>query len=443
MQTTSHPNHPVRAVEVVGGTFTSVERRNFTINIAEGVFYLAGAALISGQTVLPALVSHLGGGNVAVGSVAVILWVGLFLPQVFAARFVETRPWKKPWAVVGGVVQRFCVLGMALSILFFGKSDPAFALTGVLLFFACNQLALGITTPGWFDMFAKVTPPGKRGRLIGIRNSIAGGVAFACGLVLTWVLANFGFPTNYALVFLGAFVLQMGSIVVQSNIVEEQSSSVVQKRPIAQYLRRLPGVFRQNERFRQFMIMSAFLVVAGMPVGFFTVYAMKEFGGDESVIGEFTLAMVAIQVLTSFANGYVADHYGHKPALVIAAAGMLCASVWALLAPSLAWFILVYVFLGINLGSELMLRYNMSIEYGPVEQRSTYVGLMNTALAPFYLSSIIGGWLSDLFGYHAVFLLGALSSAVGILLLVLRVVDPRTVRFQSADASAVVIKREF
>jgi MFS family permease len=185
--------------------------------------------------------------------------------------------------------------------------------------------------------------------------------------------------------------------------------------------------------------MSAFLVVATMPVGFFAVYALKEFGGDDSAIGEFTLAMVSIQVITSFVNGYIADHYGHKPALAVAAAGMLCASIWAMLAPSLAWFTLVYVFLGINLGSELMLRYNMSIEYGPVEQRSTYVGLMNTILAPFYLSSIIGGWISDWLGYHAVFALGALSSIGGIVFLFRRVVDPHTSRIQSAESSVATI----
>lgn len=427
-------------VAILAGAFTPVERRNFTINIVEGVLYLAGAALISGQTVLPALVSHLGGGNVAVGAVAVILWVGVFLPQVFAARFVETLPWKKPWALTGGVVQRFCVLGMALFILMFGKSDPALALAGVLVCLVFNQIALGITTPGWFDMFAKVTPQARRGRVVGIRNSMAGAAAFVCGLMLTWVLANFEFPSSYAIVFFGAFGLQMSSIAVQSRIIEEEPSAVVAKRPIREYLGRLPQVFRQNEAFRQFIIMSAFLVVASMPVGFFAVYALKEFGGDDSVIGEFTLAMVAIQVVTSFLNGYIADHYGHKPALAIAAAGMLCASVWAMLAPSLAWFTLVYIFLGINLGSELMLRYNMSIEYGPAEQRSTYVGLMNTVLAPFYISSLIGGWISDWLGYHAVFALGALSSVGGIVFLLRRVVDPHSSRLQLAEESAAAIK---
>ncbi|HCV42200.1 MAG TPA: hypothetical protein DGH68_01860 [Bacteroidetes bacterium] len=420
-------------------SLTNVEGRNFTVNIAEGVLYVAGAAFISGQTVMPALVSRLGGSNVVVGSVAVILWVGLFLPQVFAARYVETLPWKKPWAIWGGVSQRMFILLLALSVLIFGERDSSLSLVSVLVCFALSQIGLGITTPGWFDLFAKVTPLRRRGRLIGLRNSIGGGVAFLCGLTLTWLLSHFQFPLNYSLAFFLAFAFQMLSVVVQLNLVESQPSKVVARRPVGEYLRHLPGVFKNNKSFRWFMVMSVFLVVASMPVGFFTVYALKQYGGDESIVGKFTLAMVAVQVVSAFVNGYIADHYGQKIALSIAATGMLCASVMAFFAPSVGWFTLVYVFLGMNLGSELMLRYNMAIGYGPVEQRSTYVGLMNTALAPFYLASLVGGWISDQFGYHAVFAVGAVSSVVGIAVLILRVEDSHALQLSPPELAPVVV----
>jgi predicted MFS family arabinose efflux permease len=81
--------------------------------------------------------------------------------------------------------------------------------------------------------------------------------------------------------------------------------------------------------------------------------------------------------------------------------------------------------MGMNLGSEMMTRYNLAIEYGPTEQRATYIGLMNTLLAPLYAASLAGGWISDYFGYRAVFALGAFCSVAGILILLFRVRDPR------------------
>ena len=214
-------------------------------------------------------------------------------------------------------------------------------------------------------------------------------------------------------------------------MIEVTPSQPVQRQPMFAFLGQLPTVLRENREFRNFIISSATLIVATMPVGFFTVYALRHFAADEEVVGQFTLTMVAIQVASALVNGYIADRYGNRMALIAAAGGMLLASVWALLAPTLGWFSLVYLFLGVNLGTEVMARYNMSIEYGPARKRSTYVGLMNTVLSPFYLSGIIGGVISDMFGYAAVFGVGIFFSLLGMILLIYRVHDPRVVASHS------------
>ena len=124
-------------------------------------------------------------------------------------------------------------------------------------------------------------------------------------------------------------------------------------------------------------------------------------------------------------NGWLADHKGNKLAFVVASSSLLAASICALLAPSLEWFYLVFFLLGGNLGSELMTRYNLAIEYGPVEQRSTYIGLMNSIMAPFYFVGVLGGWIANMFGYPAVFMTGIACSLVGITYLLLVVREPR------------------
>lgn len=404
------------------------ERRNFIVNAAEGSLFVSGGAFIGVQTVLPALVSRLGGGSVEVGAVGVIAWVGLFLPQVFAARYVETLEWKKPWAIRFGLSQRIVVLAIGMTILVLGDASPRAALWLFLVMFFLNQVLLGITTPGWFDLFAKLTPPHKRGRLVGIRTSIAGAGGFCCGLILMWLLGTYEFPTSYALAFFGAFLLQLASVIVQSRLVEAEPGPVRERRPMAEFFRALPAVIHSNREFRNFVITSALLVVATMPLGFFTVHALREFSIDEAFVGTFTLTIVAVQVGSAPVNGFLADRYGNKTVLVIASLSMLCASVSALLAPSAGWFLLTYVFLGIFLSSDLLARYNMSIEYGPPDQRSTYIGLMNTILAPFYFSGILGGGISAMFGYPAVFMIGVLFSLAGLVLLVRLVKEPRMIR---------------
>lgn len=409
----------------------SVDRRNFVLNTLEGALFIAGSSFISSQTVLPALVTRLGGGNIAVASVGVIVWVGLFLPQIFAARHIQTEPWKKPWAIKYGLAQRFILLLMGGAIFLFGEQNPAIGLISFFVLFSVMQILMGITTPGWFDLFAKVTPLNRRGRLAGIRNSIGGALAFFCGIVLTWLLGRFEFPVNYSVAFLCCAALQGVSIVVQAQIIEEQPSVIVKPVSMSTYVQQLRTVFKINREFRIFVIASAFLIFATMPIGFFTVYALKHFQASETVVGQFTLTLVAVQVVSALVNGVVADRYGNKAALVLAAFALLLASSWAMLASNIESFHIVFAFAGVFLGTELLARYNIAVEYGPPEERSVYIGLMNTVLAPAYLCGFLGGWISDMFGYHIVFGLGVIASMIGIGLLVFLVREPRTVRITS------------
>ncbi len=413
---------------------TRTDRKNFLINGVEGALAVAAGAFINPQTVLPALVNRLGGSNVVVGTLGVLVNVGIYIPQIFAARYVETIPWKKPWAMRYGLTHRMFVLVMALVILLFGTGRPVAALWMFLVLFTAMQIVVGVATPGWFDLFAKLTQPRKRGRLVGVRNSAGGVCAFICGLCLTWILAEFAFPLSYAIVFFAAFALQMASFVMLGKLVESEPSTVSERRPFFAFLGELPGILRSNPPFRKFISACAILTFATMPVGFYTVYALVRFQADESAIGEFTLIMVAIQVVSALVTGYLADRYGNKTALLVASVSLLGASVTAFAAPTLAWFRLVFLLLGVNLGTEITARYNMSIEYGPAKKRSTYVGLMNTLVAPFYLSGIIGGILSEWIGLPAVFLIGALSSVAGIAYLARNVREPRTFLAQEGHA---------
>jgi MFS family permease len=402
-----------------------LDRRNYSLNLLEGVLYISSSAFLSSQIILPALVVRLGGGNLAVGSLPIIVYAGLFLPQVFAARYVETLAWKKPWAIRGGLVQRMAIPVIALAVMGLEEKSPGNALGGLLILYFLMQVLSGIATPGWYDFYAKVTPLQKRGRLSGQRTSLGSLGAFLCGFVLTFFLARFAFPFSYVLGFGVAFLLQMLSLLVQSFVVEGEPSVVAERRPVLEFLRQLPGVFGANVEFRRFIVSAIFLIVANMPIGFFTIYALRKFSADESIVGEFTLAMMSMQVLSALVTGVIVDRYGNKVALVIAATGMLLASLWALIAPTAAWFLLVFLFVGFNAGTELMARYNMSAEYAPVEQRSTYIALMNTFFAPIYLSSLLGGWISDLFGYPSLFGVGIFFSVIGLFLLIWRVKDPR------------------
>jgi len=401
------------------------ERRNFSINVVEGALFIAGATFISVQTVLPAMVVELGGGNVAVGALGVIAWGGLFLPQLFSARYFESLPWKKPWAIRLGLIQRLVVGLIAFLLLLFGDSEPSVALVSFLALYALMQVVLGITTPGWFDLVAKVTPVVRRGRLAGYRSALAGIMGFGCSLVLTWILTEFEQPVKYSMVFGFAFLFMMISLWVQAGMVESVPSPVTERRRVKEFLSEVPVVLRQNDSFRNFIIAMAFLVLATISITFFSVFAIQRFGAPPSAVGEFTMMMVVAQVVSAPVMGLLADRFGNKTTLVVAASALFGSAVWALLAPTLEWFYLVFGLLGVNVSSETMARYNIAVEFAVERKRGVFLGLMNALLAPCYLVGLLGGWISDVVGYPAVFVTGASCSLVGMSIMILFVREPR------------------
>ena len=401
-----------------------MQRRNLLLNVFEGAFYVTGSSLVSSQTVLPALVTRLGGGNMAIGALGVISWMGIMLPQVFASWHGQTLQWKKPWIIRYGAMQRFLILLIAVVLLATGRSFMSLTLVIFLVLYGLNQLILGATSPVWFDFYAKLVSHKLRGRSFGLRNSLAGIMSLGGSFLLAVLLKGFEFPLSFSLVFVLAFVLEMCSLVMQASLVEEQPSRTVSRQLLADYLRKLRDVLKENMGFRRLLLASSFLILSTMPLGFFTVYALNHFRLDDSMVGLFTLVMVGGQVVGALMIGYLADRHGNKVALLTTSVSMLAAILVALVAPSSFWYTIVFVFLGVNLGSELMIRYNFAIEYCSVEHRSTYVGLMNTVLSPCYLTGLAGGWVITAFGYEALFIVGGACSLAGILFLMIAVREP-------------------
>jgi hypothetical protein len=401
-----------------------IDRRNYAANLLDGGLYLGATPFISPQTVLPALVAGLGGGNLAVGTIAVLTHAAVFFPQAFAARYVAALSWKRPWALGFGAAQRSMVLLLGIAVLAFGTSNRGLTLALVLALFAANQLVLGVAALGWFDLFAKATPVAWRGRLVGLRNAFGGGISILGGMTLTWLLATLAFPRGFGFALLGAFALQLASLLVQLRYVEIEPSPVVPRASLGAFLRGLHAVFRRERGFMLFVCYAAVSYLAMMPVGFFTVYALERFHAHATAVGTFTLLLVTVQIVSAPLCGALADRFGNKAALAVAIGALLLASTWALLAATLAAFTAVFVLVGVNLGTEYMARHNMAAEFAPEQQRAVFVGMMNTTLAPFCLSGLLGGVIANAFGYRAVFALGGALAATALFLLT-RVRDPR------------------
>lgn len=414
----------------------SIARRNFWIHILEGTLYISTGVLLSPQTVFPALVAKLGGDNVAIGCIPIIVYLTYFLPQILSANYIQSASLRKPWTIKLGILQRLQILFFAVVVGILGQRLPSLALIAFFLIYIANQIFAGLGSPIWFDLVAKTTSPGDRGKLMGIRTSLGALLGFLNSFLLTVLLAYLLFPLNFAGVFFLAFLLQFSSWLVQRKVVEVERSSVRPSVPMRGLVVRVKEILHNDPVYKKFLQSAGLLIIGLMPVGFFAVAAIKKFTLPESYVGLFTITMVTAQILSGALLGWLADIKGHKVSLLVCSLATACATILAIVSVSVYFYFAVFFFVGINIGAEMITRYNFAERCAPDNERPLYVGLMNAWLAPFYISATIGGLLSDMFGYTVVYVIGLIATIAGVFLLS-GLPDPSRTRKASQELKSV------
>ena len=176
--------------------------RNFAAHLLHGVFGV-GFRLIQAPTFIPAYLFLLSGSELVVGLARGAQSLGHALTPVLGATTIEHRERVLPMGFVIGGLMRLQVLGIALSGFLLEGSSATIATCVFLGLFGLFQGMQGV----FFSFLrAKVIPVDVRGRLGGLRNSLAGLSAAAVAAVGGVLVGENVFGNGYATTFLLAFV---------------------------------------------------------------------------------------------------------------------------------------------------------------------------------------------------------------------------------------------
>jgi MFS family permease len=163
-----------------------------------------------------------------------------------------------------------------------------------------------------------------------------------------------------------------------------------------------------------------------MAGSFFTLAAIRRLGATDDQVGGFTLIFVISQTLTNLFWGYLGDKKGYKLLTALGALGQIAAALIAVWANSISLFYLIFAITGAALSLEMIANLNIVLEFGPREERPTYIGLANTIRSPFTgLAPVLGGVIADRLSFEAVFLTTISLVVLGFLWLSFAVVEPR------------------
>ena len=408
-------------------------RWNFSVNVVDNMLYVLALSLISRETIMPLLVSHLTDSKIIIGFIPAIFSVAYYLPQLFVASRAEAMKRKLPFVLIfSGLVQRLPYLLIGFVLLLFAQDTPTLTLLLFFLLIGIGAFGGGVVTPAWFTMIGKIIPVQRRGIFFGMSDGFGMILGIFGALFAGIALGQVAYPLNFTTLFLITAIIMSFSWISLAFTREPENTSVKKRIPMQHYFKQLPAIIRRNHNYRRFMISYSISRLSMMAVGFYIVFGDEKFNLSGTDIGTLTAVLIASQAMMQLTLGWLGDQKGHKLNLIISAFALALAAIFAMLATDMPTLILAFILLGTAIASDNISKFNIILEFSPDEDQPTYIGLTNTLLAPItFLAPIIGGLIATTFNFQEMFIVSMVSGIVGGLLLIFWVQEPRHIVAQA------------
>jgi MFS family permease len=404
---------------------------NFRVNVLDGTFFWFGASFFATRTIAPLFLSYLTDNTFAFGLLSMIASTGWLLPQLFTANWVQRVPVKKVIPVNHGFFwERLPVLLLPLAALATLWSS-GLAITLFLLFIGWHVIGAGIIAVGWQELIAKIFPVEWRGRFFGISNFVGNGTGILGATAAAWMLDTIAYPYNFMIAFgMGGLFIFLSWVFL--GMTREPADEIEETtRDNKSYWRSLPRILKTDKNYRRYLFSQVLSSVGYMAVGFLTVYAIQKWQVSAATVSLYTTSMLVGNTVSNPLFGWMGDKLGHKKVILISTLLTTAGIGVALVAPSPAWFYLVFGLLGANQAGFIISGINIVFEFAEKKIRPTYIGLTNSiiglvaAIAP-----LIGSAIVENVSYQSMFTISVLFGLGSVIFLLLFVKEPRRLNLE-------------
>ncbi|WP_228611661.1 MFS transporter [Alkalimonas sp.] len=401
--------------DISGQACTEVPRNFFLILISQTLTSL-GDLLTSPKTVLTWLMTAVGAPAALIAWLVPIRESGSLLPQLLIGAWVRQHALRKPFLVLGAIIQALSLFGMVLVVLWLEGLSAGLAILGLLVVFSLGR---GLNSVAMKDVQGKTIPKQRRGRLTGLASTLSGLLTTGVSLWLLGSVKEAG-VLIYVLLLLGAAMLWFGAATLFSQVEEEPGETSGGGNAMQQAFANL-ALLRDDVLFRHFVLTRALLLSSALATPFLIVLAQQH-SSSGALLGAFLLASSLASLLSSSIWGWLADWSSRKVLLLAAAlASVFCllAAIasqleWALFANF--WFYpLLFMLLSIAHAGVRIGRKTYLLDMAGGNKRTDYVSVSNTVIGALLLltgliSALVASW-----SLFAVLVLFAAMSAFGVL----------------------------
>jgi MFS family permease len=403
--------------------------RNYLAHSIEGGFFMGGLAFVAAATVMPAMISLLGGPDWLVSLMPVMMMLGFSWPPLLFAHRVEQLYWMKPFLMITSVLQRLPYLLAGIFLFWFADSHPQFALICAASAPFISGSIGGISVCAWQELTVRVIPVNRRASGMAIRKIIASMTGLLAGGIIKTVLDEHPGAEGLGILHFYAFACLAISFFIFATIRETKPLPPHPDKPtrsFAENMRSLPGLIRNNPCYRRFILVKLLGLSIFIPAPFLAIHALETTGSEPGLLGTLVVAQMIGTMTGNTLAGWIGDRKGARSLLITSRLLLILLCVGTLFVTQSFGFIAVFFLFGLGLGFGEVGENTLALEIVPEGRRPTclallyavaFVGMLSTAAVSTLLKKTTGIIQPSL-------ILAAVCLTTG-LLTVLRIKEPR------------------
>jgi len=380
---------------------------NMRYGIIHGAFYHMATAFADPYAVIPLFLAGFTESAMLIGLIVSLISAVTVVPQLSIAHRLQLHPDVAKPLMLTGIWLRCGVWGLiALSALF--VPDPG---SGMLLLFALlvslYSLGGGIAVLPFKQVISQTISLDRRSSFFGWRLITGGILAVLAGGIIKVILSRekLLWPQNYGLLFLFSFLSLLIAYIAMSRFRFAPQEPTVSDRSFGIQIRQL---FHDYPILKRLVLVR--LLSGGLPMAFpfLILYATREQGIALGWVGLFVIAQRGGFILSNLAWMPLGNRHGTRLVIIL---GLVLSTLG--LAVMFSWHTPLaiagaFALAGSGMSAMLVGFNGYILELGVPQIRPLLFAMEGTLLMPLYFMPMLGGWLTDRYGYQSVLLLGGL-----------------------------------
>jgi MFS family permease len=382
----------------------NVSTHNFYAFLWHAGFLAFAQNFMDVDTVIPAMLIESGGGAMHIGIMTAIMMGGSSFTQLFFARYISNKPFKKKFLLLGINSRILSLFALGLILFYLNAHQSNQVLWLIFLFITIFSIGGAFTNISYTDILGKSVNENKRKTFFSAKQIIAGSVVLISAFVAKKVLTDFGYPVNFAaMFFIGASLLLIASGGFWK--VKEQAPSALEINGFKDFIRLLKSELSENKKLPYFLgfINTQGIIISFLP--FVMFYAKETLNTQSADTGNFLLFKVIGVVSVSLLVFFIAQKIKYNFLLYFNVSLSLVLILTTLFISD--EHSLRYLFV---MGGSIYSLYSITmngllLEVSGRENRAIYAGFTGAGNILPAIFPLTGGWIIGLFGFRVFFIL--------------------------------------